>query len=293
MRKETIELVKELLNTEDLSSKTEELAFLKREYRRSANFEGENYFEKTQVEEFVSLYQELAKKEPSLLKTSADEKRAIIEQAKALLEKDGINNLSKDMNALLENFKHSGRGSKEEDDALWEEMRNIQKQAHDKINAHYDEIRKGFEDKKNQKLQLIEEAKKILEIKNIKEAGAKFDSLMEQWKKVGFAGKDDDEALWQQFSEVRKQYNEKRKEHFENMKKVFEDRVSQKEEMIKLVKKITADAYFTDEEVKQIKDLRNKWRDIGFAGKDKDDELWEQFNAAVKQYFDEMKFYKI
>ena len=80
----------------------------------------------------------------------------------------------------------------------------------------------------------------------------KMDALMNEWKAVGFAGKQYDEELWHSFSEVRKEFQQKKREHHEELMKLFEDRANKKEEMIKLAKQILADSDFSDEEVKKV-----------------------------------------
>lgn len=292
MRKEElISLTKSLISLNSLKGHEEDLKTLKREYRRLIAFEGESFYEKQLVDEFISLFEELAKKDPTLTRGALEEKKAIIEQMKALVSKPGIKNLSKEMNELLDNFKHAGKCDKETDDALWAEMKALQDEAHKKLNDHFNEVRRSFEEKKAKKEAIIEEASKVLEMENIKDATLRMNQLMDEWKAVGFAGKEVDEELWNKFKELKHKFNEKRSEHFEHMKDVYEDRVNQKKALIKEMKKLTADAYFNEEELKQIKAFRDKWSKIGFAGKDNEDQLWEEFNAAIKQYFDEKKFY--
>ena len=75
------------------------------------------------------------------------------------------------------------------------------------------------------------------------------------------------------------------------MLKLFDERAAKKEEMIKLAKKVLADSDFSAEEVKKVKSLRGEFNRIGFAGKDKDEELYKQFDEVIKKYFEEKKFY--
>ena len=117
------------------------------------------------------------------------------------------------------------------------------------------------------------------------------DGLRREWKEVGYSGRGDDQ-LWREFAKVLDEFQEKKKEHHNEMLKLFEERAAKKEELIKTAKKILSDSEFTDEEVEKVKALRNEFKNIGFAGKEKDDDLFERFNAVIKQYFEEMKFYK-
>ena len=84
----------------------------------------------------------------------------------------------------------------------------------------------------------------------------------------------------------------KKKEHHAEMIKVFEEKANKKEELIKNAKVLLANSEFTYEEVEKVKALRNEFKSIGFAGKEKDDDLYQRFNAVIQKYFEEMKFYK-
>lgn len=294
MRKEELTaLAKELLNAPDLSKRKDDLAFLKREWRRLQNHEAESYFEKLLTDEFFEAYDELAKRESSLTISSLDEKKQLIEAAKALLKEENNKKVLKEISEIEKAFKTAGRCSKEQDDLLYEEFKNVREEINKKINKFYDDLRSDLASKKSQKENLILEAKKSLEIENIKEATARFDELFVAWKSIGFAGKEVDDALWEEFNKVRKEFNAKRNKYFEDLREEFKQRAVKKEELIKRVKKFVADCDFSEGELKQISAFRKEWKDIGFAGKEVDDELWEKFNAAIKQYFDEKKFYTL
>ena len=76
------------------------------------------------------------------------------------------------------------------------------------------------------------------------------------------------------------------------MQKVFEERAAKKEELIKAARIILANSEFTDEEIEKVKALRNEFKSIGFAGKEKDDDLYQRFNEIIQKYFEELKFYR-
>ena len=290
-KKELIKLANELLEEQNLSSRTEDLLFLKRQYKYLSNKDDETFFDKQLTEEFLHAFEKLATREPKLTQSSFDEKKEIIALASKLLESEDVLKAVKEFDNLSLSFKNAGRCSKEQDDELWAEFRAIKDKLFDKRRAHFEELDKINLEKKAQKEAIIAKAKELLGIRNAKEANEKMDALMEEWKAVGFAGKQYDEDLWHSFSEVRKEFQQKKKEHHEELLKLFEERANKKEEMIKLAKQILADSDFSDEEVKRVKNLRNEFNAIGFAGKEKDDDLYERFNEVIKKYFDDKKFY--
>ena len=160
-----------------------------------------------------------------------------------------------------------------------------------KKRAHFEELDKANAEKRAKKENIIERAKEVINVENIREANAQMDALRKEWKEIGYSGKGD-EYLWKDFTKVMDEFQEKKKERHSEMLKVFEERVAKKEELIKRARILLANSEFTDEEVNQVKSLRGEYKAIGFAGKEKDDELYQRFNEIIQKYFDELKFYK-
>ena len=291
-KKELINLTKELLEADNLEDRYEDLQYLKRQYKFLNGRDEESYYEQEETNKFIALFNELAKKEPKLLQSPYNEKKNIIEQAKKLLDKKEILVASKEMDKLTDDFKKAGRCStKEQDDELWQEFRQVKDEFYAKKRAYFEELDKSNADKRAKKEDIIERARKVIEVDNIRDANEQMNALRREWKEVGYSGKGDD-YLWKEFAKVQDEFQEKKKERQSEMVKLFNERAEKKEQLIKDLKKLLADSEFTDEEVKKVNEMRNEFRAIGFAGKDKEDDLYNRFNEVVKQYFEEMKFYK-
>ena len=291
-KQELIALCKELLNEENLEDRSLDLQLLRKEYKYLLGRDEDSYAEQEETDKFIALFNELAKKEPKLLSSPYEEKKRIIEAAKKLLDKKEIIAANRELDKLSDDFKKAGRSStKEQDDELWNEFRSVKDEFYAKKRAYFEELDKSNAEKRSKKEDIIERAKKVCEIENIREANAQMDALRKEWKEVGYTGKGDD-GLWREFAKVLDEFQEKKKEHHNEMIKVFEERAAKKEELIKQAKVLLANSEFSDEEVEKVKALRNEYKGIGFAGKDKDDDLYQRFNDIIKKYFDEMKFYK-
>lgn len=287
-----IALTQELLNEEHLENRSEDLKLLKREYKFVTNRDDESFFDKQETDKFVALFKELAVKEPSLLVSALDEKKKVIEEAKKLLDRTDVLAASKAMDNLNEEFRKAGRtSSKETDDALWAEFREVKDQFYSKKRAYFEELDASNSLKREKKENIISRAKEVAQMENIKEATLKMDELRKEWKEVGYSGKGD-EHLWREFAKAMDEFQEKKKEHRQEMLKTFEERVTKKEELIKTAKKLLANSDFSKEEVEKVKGLRNEYKAIGFAGKEKEDDLYARFNEVIQKYFEEYKFYK-
>ena len=292
-KQELIKLATELLNEDNLDNRSEDLNYLKRQYKYYVGRDEDSFYEQEETDKFIALFNELAKKEPKLLQSPYEEKKKIIDAAKKLLDKKEIIAANRELDRLSDEFKKAGRCStKEQDDELWNEFRQVKDEFYAKKRAFFEELDKANAEKREKKENIIERAKEVVaNIENIREANEKMDSLRKEWKEVGYSGKGD-EYLWKDFSRVLDEFQEKKKERHSEMVKVFEERAAKKEELIKTMRVTLANSEFTDEEVSKVKNLRNEFKAVGFAGKEKDDELYLRFNEVVQKYFEEMKFYK-
>lgn len=291
-KQEFIALAKELLKEEHLDNREQDLQLLKRQFKYLTEQEDETFSDREETDKVIAVFNELIKKEPKLNVSAEEEKRNIIFKARKLLDKKEVLVADKELYKLTDDFKKAGRSStKEKDDELWAEFRQIKDEFYAKKQAFFEELDKQNEEKRAKKEDIINRAKEVCNVENIREANAQMDELRKEWKAVGYSGKGDD-FLWKEFAKVLDEFQEKKKEHHSEMLKLFEERAAKKEELIKVMKKLLADSDFSDEEVEKVKSLRNEYRGIGFAGKDKDDDLYERFNEVVKQYFEDMKFYK-
>ncbi len=292
-KQEFIALVKELLAEEKLDDRNQDLQLVRREYKYIVNRDEETFFDQDETNKAVALFNELAKKEPKLLVSPLEEKKAIIEQARKLLDKKEILAANRELDKLNNDFRKVGRaGNKEQDDELWNEFRQIKDEFYAKKRAFFEELDKANEEKREKKENIIERAKEIVNnIKDIRESNAQMDALRKEWKEVGYSGKGD-EHLWKDFTKVMDEFQEKKKERHGEMLKLFEERAAKKEELIKKARILLANSEFTDEEIEKVKALRGEYKAVGFAGKDKDDDLYQRFNEVIQKYFEEMKFYK-
>ena len=291
-KQELIALVKELLQEENLENRNEDLQLLRREYKYLLGRDEDSFAEQEETDKFIALFNELAKKEPKLLSSPYEEKKKIIEAARKLLDKKEILAANKDLDKLSDDFRKAGRsGSKEQDDELWNEFRQVKDAFYAKKKAFFEELDKANAEKRAKKEDIIERAKAVIEVENIREANAQMDALRKEWKEVGYSGKGD-EYLWKDFAKAMDEFQDKKKERHGEMLKLFEERAAKKEELIKNARILLAKSEFSEEEITKVKNLRNEYKAIGFAGKEKDDELYQRFNEVIQKYFEEMKFYK-
>jgi hypothetical protein len=291
IREQLIAKMEELLGEENAAEAFLKAKDLKRRWPRVRE-EEESFSDLELSEKFNKMMDELSEKAGDVYINTEERKTQLIEQAKEILAKNNFKKGTEQMKQLLEDWKHAGRINKERDDELWNEFAAVRSEFFEKKNEYFANLKETFSANKALKEELIAKAKEIAGIENIKEAGNRSNELMEEWKKVGSAGRRDDDDLWQQFLAERKAFFARRDAYYDEMKETYAKRVEAKKELIAQAKIFLARSEFTDEEVDSIKELRAKWKEVGNAGREHENELWEEFNGIVNKYFENMRYYK-
>jgi len=291
VKEDLIAQVEELLQSEDAAGAFAKAKLLSKKWRKTRE-EEESLYDKELSDKFNAIMDELASKAGDISVSIEDRKRAVIDKAKEVAASGNYKKGTEMMQQLMEEWKQSGRLDKEKDDELWQEFLNARVEFFEKKKEYYKNLKETFSVNKKEKEDLIEKAKEVANIENIKEATTRANELMEEWKKVGSAGRKDDDNLWQQFLAERKAFFARRDEYYDNLKETFAQRTEAKKELINEAKLYLARSEFTDEEVDAIKDLRTRWKEVGNAGKENENDLWNEFNTIINKYFDNMRYYK-
>lgn len=288
-KEEIIEQLKELTQAEDVNAAFTKAKQLAKNFRFRDDDEGASFYDKELADKFNTYMDEIRAKAGDISVNVVDKKNEIIAKASEIVNETNIKQATQKMKDLMTEWKEAGHANKDTDDELWEKFNAIRNEFNEKKDAYYDGLKEKIAESKIAKEGIIATAKDVLSMENMKEAGQKMNELMDSWKKAGFAGKDSDDSLWTEFSAIRKEFFEKRNSFFESMKSVYAERTAAKEEIIKKAKVYLARSTFTDEEKSAMEELKAKWKEIGSAGKDNENKLWEEFKAVINRYNDNQR----
>ncbi len=163
------------------------------------------------------------------------------------------------------------------EDSLMEEFEQFVDGFFGKRNAEY----KAHEDVKKA---LIERARKAAVSEDWNKASEDMKVLMDEWKVCPSAGREKDDALWEEFNSERQKFFDRKHAHWEDMQAKFEASQKGKQELIE-----KAASLKDSEEWKKtgeiFKELLDAWKAFGSAGKE-EEQLWEQFNAYRQAFYD-------
>lgn len=127
---------------------------------------------------------------------------------------------------------------------------------------------------------LLLEVKEAIEIINWKEASEKVNDVKSRWIKTGSAEEDKNEELEESFWNVVQGFFERKKQFFEDKIKLTEHRKRQYEELIDEGQKLNE--LHGKERFALVKDLKERWKEIGGIPAEFYQPLNTQFNQLLK-----------
>lgn len=225
-------------------------------------------------------------------------KLQIIEELKELAQKEeALNKTFQDFRDLQERWRNTGMVPQQQLNGLLETYH-----LHVENFYSYIKINKELRDldlKRNldAKLQLCEEAEKLVEDKNVAESFKQLQVLHSRWKEIGPIPKEQKELVWERFKATTTKINDEYHNFFESLKKEQEDNLKVKEEICDNAAAIAGGEYNNISDwntaTKNIIDLQEEWKHSGTIPQKERNKVYKKFRAACDQFFDRKReFYK-
>jgi hypothetical protein len=236
----------------------------------------------------INMYREIKDHD---YKRNAQLKQEIIHKLQSLRNGESqIREIEKSLRSLQDDWEDIGPVNNEEWEILktsyWEAVRSI----YDKINKHYDEYRQIQNDNLNKKREIIASLKiKIKEeddSRNIKQWNHLTNEVkkaQEDWKKIGFAAKKDNDKIWKEFRAVCNAFFDERKVFFKSKDEVDHKARDVKKELISRAVELN-NSEDIQAATKGLIDLQKKWKTTKNAGR-YERPLWEEFRKVCDQFF--------
>ena len=146
------------------------------------------------------------------------EKEVLIEKAKQLQDSTEWQKTSQAMKELMDAWKEVGHAGNKVDDALWHEFNDARQAFYTRRNEHYDELARTRQENYEKKMALVEQARAVANSQEYTRENTEFmKQLSNDWKKIGFAGREHDDKVWADFRAANDVY-------FDGLKKASEQR---------------------------------------------------------------------
>lgn len=222
-----------------------------------------------------------------------DTKQLLCDEAEKLLEEADVITAFKRLQDLHEKWRETGPVAKEIRDEIWNRFKDASAAVNKKYQAFFEE-RKARELKNEVAKTEICQRVEALDFSGLKNYAAweemtkQILEAQEDWKKLGFASKKMNNALFARFRETCDKFFTAKAEHFKNMKEELSANLAKK---IALCEKAEALKDSTDwrATTDALVELQKQWKTIGTVPKKHSDNVWHRFLAACDYFFEQKK----
>lgn len=224
-------------------------------------------------------------------------KKEVILELKALEKEEQVKEIEQQLKLLQNKWEDIGPTLQEEWEKLKEEYWAVVKQLYERIRNHYAEKKEQMKENIALKKKLIERVNDLLHlerptVKAWNKHTKKVIQLQEEWKKIGFGPRKENEAVWKEFRALCDQFFENKSAFFKSAQEDFGKIAKEKEQLIEQAEALKDDQNWSETTPKIIK-LQKSWKKVGNAGPKLEQKLWKKFRAACDHFFDAKDaFYK-
>lgn len=217
-------------------------------------------------------------------------KKELIKNLKGLLKIDRIKEVEEKLNTYQEEWNNIG-GTNPSD---WEKIKG---EYWDTVNAIYEKIHEFYRNRKEERAGNIEKKKGLLEKlkaivekeidehKGWKKSTDAIVGLQEEWKKIGFGPKEENNAIWKEFRGVCNEFFAKKKLFYGELSSEF-DGVKEKKEALIAEAAALKDSTDWKETTNKIVSIQKRWKEVGSAGPKFENQLWKKFRAQIDYFFE-------
>jgi hypothetical protein len=224
-------------------------------------------------------------------KRNLEHRNQLLTKIEALLQIESINGIERMISLYRMEWSELGPTPPETIDELRKRYRELIGQVYQKIRDHYQLRQKEELANLALKQALIERAKGIAaeDFDKPKQWQTMTDTLngiFEEWKKIGYAPKKENDKVWHAFrAELNTFYNKKR-EFFNAIKKSHKENKEKKLAIIEKTEAIAnAEHENWDDATKDILNLQKDWKNAGHVEPWEENKLWKKFRDACDKFF--------
>lgn len=218
-------------------------------------------------------------------------KNEIIGKLKLLVKTESIKEVEQQLKMLQNDWEDIGPVPNEEwerlKDAYWTEVRSI----YERINRFYEDKRTEQVANISAKKELIQSAKQLTEDlekntsdKDWEAETEKLLKLQNDWKKIGFGPRKENEEVWKEFRSLCDSFFQTKKAFFDGLQSEFDAIASQKSALIVKAEALKDSTDWANTANALIK-LQNEWKKLGHSGKKNEQKLWKHFRGACDHFF--------
>ena len=226
-------------------------------------------------------------------KKNLELKQQLCEEAEALDEEADIVAAFRKLQELHTNWREIGPVAKELREELWARFKAASSAINKKYQTFFEDRKSKEKENADAKTALCEQIEQI-STDNLKtyaqwdEVTKQIIALQEDWKKLGYASRKANAALFARFRKSCDEFFAKKAEFFKSMKEELSANLAKKTELCERAEALM-DSTDWKEASEKFVEMQKEWKTIGPVVKKYSDTVWKRFIAACDHFFDQKK----
>jgi hypothetical protein len=223
-------------------------------------------------------------------KKNQELKEELIVKAEELDREASVRRALDVLHELHESWKEIGPAAKDINEQLWERFKAASDKVHDRKKVLLEDAKvkqlENLELKRALCVKMEEEATHDYQShKDWQTATERADAIFEEWKKIGFVPKEDEDQTWKCFRDARLQLFKKRETFYGKQREVFDANLKLKIELCEKAEALTTSTDWKNT-ANQLKKLQDDWKKVGPVPRKQSDKVWNRFKKAADTFFD-------
>ena len=239
----------------------------------------------------------IREKRAKLFQQQEEEKQAnlqkkldIIEKIKAMVTSpDEANKSYNEFKELQQQWKDIKAVPAEKASELWRNYQLYVEQFYDLLKLNSEAREYDFKKNLELKTALCESAEKLADEPDVISAFHQLQELHQQYREIGPVAKELREQVWARFKAASSVVNKRHQQHFEQLRAREEENLAKKTALCERVEAIAKEenkgAGDWEKHTKEIIDIQNEWKTIGFAPQKMNVKIFERFRATCDDFF--------
>ena len=311
-KQEVVERLKEIAASDEAPVKDEidllktvfyKLHIAEREARLKEYIDGGGNPETYQVvpdqdeETFKAQMAVIREKRAQIMQQQEAEKQANLEKKLEIIEKikamatspDEAGKSYNEFKELQQQWKDIKNVPADKANELWRNYQLYVEQFYDLLKLNSEAREYDFKKNLEMKTKLCEAAEKLADEEDVISAFHQLQELHQQYREIGPVAKELREEVWARFKAASTVINKRHQQHFEDLRAKEEENLARKtalcEKVEELGKAESKGAADWEKRSKEIIDIQNEWKTIGFAPQKMNVKIFERFRAACDDFF--------
>src|SRR5690554_2099318 len=243
---------------------------------------------------------ELVAKEEVEKEKNVARKLAIIDQIKALTERQGQEDFNKtyqEFKSLQQEWSEIKLVPQAKVNELWKSYQRYVEKFYDLVRINNEFREYDFKKNLEMKTELCEAAERLDSEPDVVSAFHQLQNLHQEWREIGPVNRKEREAIWNRFKEASTRINKKYQGHFETLKEQEDKNLELKTALCEKLEAIDYSQIKTikdwNAKVKEVLEIQSRWRQIGYVPRKWNSKIYKRYRAACDFFFrSKNEFYK-